>query len=43
VDEQGITDHGQQKQRDGGDEPGGWPYSIHRSVSSALNRPDHIR
>jgi hypothetical protein len=43
VDEQGITGHGQQEQCDGGDEPGGWPYSSHRSVSSALNRPDHVR
>jgi hypothetical protein len=36
MDEQGITGHGQQEQRDRGHEPGGWPYSSHRSVSSAL-------
>src|SRR6185312_4790974 len=36
VDEQGVTGRGQQEQCDRGHEPGGWPYSIHRSVSSAL-------
>jgi hypothetical protein len=43
VDEQDMTGHGQQEQCDRGHEPGGWPHPSHRAVSSAMNRPSHVR